>query len=239
MIILMKKRTRILFILLIITLILGIYFIGRTVYIRQICPLWDIDNKTCYSCNYPNLVWVDPKFPNHCPQRQILEGCCKNGTYRSILKDYVDEYILHCEYYVNNVMDGCMRLDRSLSMFLNIRSITLILLFFLTPIFVIFRKTRWLGFCTFSAIGSIIFAGNIVDYGISIGGVLSDFIAAEIISVFVVLLPILTDFVRLITKRITQKKFAKDLLIWFLCSGILFILLYLLAYDIITNLNIT
>lgn len=219
MIVLMKKRTRILFILLIITLILGIYFIGRTVYIRQICPLWDIDNKTCYSCNYPNLVWVNPEFTNHCPQRKILEDCCKDGNYRSVPNNYVDQnHTLDCEYRAKYIFDDCMRLNRP--RFQNMRSIIFILLFFLTPIFVIFRKTRWLGFCIFSALGSIIFARNIVDYGTSIGGVLSDFITRVIIPAFVALLPILTDFVRLITKRITQKKFAKDLLIWFLFNGI-------------------
>lgn len=220
MIVLIKKRTRILFILLIITLILGIYFIGRPVYIRQICPLWDINNKTCYSCNYPNLVWVNPEFPNHCPQRQILEDCCKDGNYRSVPNNYVDQnHTLDCEYRAKYIFDDCMRLYRP--RFKNMRSVSFILLFFLTPIFVIFRKTRWLGFCTFSALGSIIFTVNIIKYATRQNTVLSDFIASEIISAFVALLPILTDFVRLITKRITKKKLRKDLLIWFLCSSLI------------------
>lgn len=209
----MKKRVFFSLILIMLVLVCGIYFVGHSIYTRLICPLWDIKDKICYSCDYPNLVRVDPSVLNHCPQRQIHEHCCKNGTYLSVPKDFVWD----CEY-VDSLFDACWAPGKYLSIFFGC-GITIILLFVLTLIFFIFRKTRWIAFCTFSSVGTIIFAERICYFVMNdpvnqYSPRLSDYIGLIGISAIIAVLPFVINLIWYIKKQVSRKTFLKNMLIW-------------------------
>ena len=215
----MKKSCVFSLILIMLVLVCGIYFVGHSIYTRQICPLWDIKDKICYSCDYPNLVQVDPSVLNHCPQRQLHEDCCKNGKYQSVPKDFVDkDHFLDCEYRANHVWDDCWAFSKQLSIFNN-SHIIIILLFVLTLIFFIFRKTRWIAFCTFSSVGTITFAEKICYFVMNdrvnqYSPRLSDYIGLVGISAIIAVLPFVINLIWYIKKQVSRKTFLKNMLIW-------------------------
>lgn len=147
----MKKKTSIFLILFLVILICLIGFIGRFVYIQKFYPVWDVENKVHYPCDYPKPVMVDPFKDNPCLFRKIVKDCC--GNMQSVPINYFYE---ECPMFVS-----CY--SKLSSNFLNIRKVILYFLLLAIPM-MIFKKTRWIGFFMFLAIVVCLFIGAIIDY---------------------------------------------------------------------------